>query len=119
MIYLFQACEALRRQIVHCGRSIGNCLGGCYDCCSDFWQCMCGTCCSNACAIALSPLTKPLAGYLVLALLFGIPVVAFGITDLSNGDEKCWGISSCFVALGILHILSTLYLQERLSRGLA
>lgn len=118
MIYLFRACEAFGWHTVRCCHSTCNCLEACYDGFLDFWQRTCGACCSNACTLAMSPLKKPLAGYIVLALILGIPVVAFGIADLSHGDEKCWRISSCFIALGILHIASALYLQERLSQGL-
>lgn len=131
MLYVFQGCQAICWAPCRacdglgrcCGEACGSCnrfLSGCLESCSASF----GTCCSTACALVTWPLTKPLGGFFVLSLLFGVPIISYGVAGLTSGATQPQGcdmeiLSGWQLALGAVHILSVLYIQCRLSSGLA
>uniref|UniRef100_A0A7S2CII8 Uncharacterized protein n=1 Tax=Alexandrium andersonii TaxID=327968 RepID=A0A7S2CII8_9DINO len=124
MIHLFRCCEAL------CSLPRRLCDAACHACwaaCAQCQACGCCKCCScrhlyDVCnGLALVLFQRPLAGYVLLCALFGVPIVAFGTVGLfAPASEKCHGLTTASagcIVLGVLHFAFAIHFQRQLMSG--
>jgi len=115
-------CSCCGKTCTEMGTCVGKACESCEEGLSSAVSCCsstCGTCCGSLCSVLSAPLRKPLAGYFVLAVMFGIPLIVTGASGLSRvGPAECGGLQALsigYIVFGVLHILFTLHVQERLS----
>jgi len=117
----FKICDWLCKT---CGEAIGKCCTGCLDYMD---RCLTGCArifgrgCGAFCSCILAPLMRPLAGYFVLSMLFGLPLIYVGANIVLVEKDTCrasQNLGICCIAFGLAHVLFAPYIQIRLTRGM-
>lgn len=127
MIYCFKACgqicmapcKACEVFSGCCGNlceNLGKCVSDCVTGCEN----TCGAACGAICAGITKPLIRPLAGFWVLSMAFGIPVIWKNVTLMQGTTFTCDDgkyLTYAQTAFAVAHILFAFYIQHRLAKG--